>query len=168
VDVVRTGIYVSILEHKKETEKIKDVKDQVYKNKKLNGLRLIEMVEVGILRPVLDYLKNLKEKHNYSDEDISSEFESLLSNWKKITIFVKNEDKEEVIFNQAIKLIDNKEETFFIFAKGKAIETAQSVIVKLHNGKHLLEKDYVWFAEINNETIPPTYYCGIHSSDFLI
>jgi hypothetical protein len=168
VDVVRTGLYINILEHKGgEAEKIKNIKNQIFKNKKISGLRLIEMVTEGVIRAVLDHLKNLN-KYNYSREDIQSEFESLLSEWKEITIFVKNEDSIEGILKQAKEKIDKKEETFFILAKGNAITTACSVIVQLQKDKYLIEKGYVWFSETDPDTTPASYYCGIHSSTFLL
>ncbi|MFH1133022.1 MAG: ribonuclease P subunit p25 family protein [Nanoarchaeota archaeon] len=167
-DVVRTGLYILNLEHKREIEKIKEIKQEVFHHKKLLGLRLVEMVTEGVLRAVLDHLKNLKEKNNYSQEDILREFEMLLLAWKKITIFVRNEDPIQNVVKQAKDLIDKKEETFFIFAKGNAIETAFSAIVQLQKEKYLLDKGYIWFANMDSETFPPSYYCGIHSSTFLL
>jgi len=167
-DVVRTGLYILNLEHKKEVEKIKEVKQQVFDNKKILGLRLVEMVTEGVMRAVLDHLKNLKDKHNYSQEDILREFDELLQVWKKITIFVKNEDSIPYIVKQAKELIDKKEETFFIFARGKAIETACSSIIHLQKDKYLLDKGYVWFANMDSDTLPASYYCGVHSSAYLM
>ena len=88
---------------------------------------------------------------------------------KKVSFRQKLPLKEwEICTVPTKEMIDRKEETFFIFAKGHAIETACAVIVQLQKDKYLLEKGYVWFAETDPDTIPPSYYCGVHSSTFLI
>jgi len=167
-DVIRTACYVLILEEKKEKEKIEVIKTQVFKNKKLLGLRLVEMVQAGVIKAVLERLIMLKDKHNYENADLANEFENLLNDWRKITIFVQNEDSVEKIKDLSKKFIDKREETFFILAKGNATETAVSTIVELQKEKYLIEKGYVWFARSDHDTHPPTYYCGVHSSDFLL
>lgn len=166
VDVIRTGLYITTLESRGEIERIKEIKQQVFKNKKLPGLRLIAMVTEGIIRPVLEHLKDL-QKHKYLQDDIDNEFESLLSTWEKITIFVKNEDSAEMVIKNAKELIDKNEETFFIFAKGNSVNVACSALVQLQQDNYLLEKGYVWFAKTDPDTIPQSYYCAIHSSMYL-
>ena len=110
----------------------------------------------------------LKEKQKYCQEDLNNEFEDLIFKWKEITIFIKNEDNIEIIKSRTKEIIDKKTETFFIFAKGKAIETAWAVNVQLQKEKYILEKGYVFFAKMNKETAPYSYYCGFHSSMFLL
>ena len=168
IDVVRTGIYILHLEHKKKPEKIKDIKEQVFRNKKLIGLRLLAMIQAGILRPVLDYLINLKDKNNYCKDDLFSEFDNILNDWKRMSIFIQNEDSLSDIIKKTKELIDNKEETIFILAKGNAMENAFNLMVQLQKDKYLIEKGYVWFANTDNETEPPTFHCSIHSSTYLM
>lgn len=168
IDVVRTAIYINVLERKGNVEKIKEIKDQVFKNKKLPGIRLVEMVVVGVINPVLDRLKELKDKHNYSQDDVANDFEDLLYTWEKITIFVKNENTSEEIIKLVKEKIDKKESTFFMLAKGNAINIACEAIVTLNKEKYLLEKGYIWLAEQDPHTKPATYHCGFHSTTFLM
>ncbi|MBW2994101.1 hypothetical protein KY315_01620 [Candidatus Woesearchaeota archaeon] len=168
VDVVRTGLYILSLERKGEIDQINLVKQQVFANKQVSGLRLIGMVTEGVIKPALDYLKELKEKKNFSPEDLNKAFEDLLNEWEKITIFVKSDDFVETIFKKAKNMVDQKKQTFFIFAKGKAIAVACAAIVRLQKEEYLLEKGYVWFAETDLDTTPPSYYCAAYSSLFLM
>ena len=168
IDVVRTGLYLRILEQKGDVERIKEIKKQVFKNRKLAGLRLIEMVVEGVIEAGLDHLNKLKEKHNYSQEDLDNAFDDLLHTWEKITIFIRNENSVDEILSKTKELIDKKEETFFLFAKGKAIVTACSVLVQLQKEKYIIPHGYIWFISPDNQTVPPSYYCVFHSSTFLI
>ena len=106
--------------------------------------------------------------YNYSREYLENDFENVLSDWKRITIFIQNIDSKEKIKNQAKQFIDSSESTFFILAKGNSITTAQNVLVELQNERYLIEKGYIWFAKTANDTKPPTYYCGVYSSTYLM
>ena len=168
VDVVRTACYIMILEEKGDNNRVKEIKDSVFRNRKVLGLRLVEMVQNGVFIAVLDRLTTLKDKHSYSREDLENDFENVLSDWKRITIFIQNIDSKEKIKNQAKQFIDSSESTFFILAKGNSITTAQNVLVELQNERYLIEKGYIWFAKTANDTKPPTYYCGVYSSTYLM
>ncbi len=168
VDVVRTACYIMILEEKGDNNRVKEIKESVFRNRKILGLRLIEMVQNGVFVAVLDRLTTLKDEHKYSHEDLENDFENVLADWQRITIFVQNADSKEKIKTQAMQFIDASESTFFILAKGNAIATAQSVLVELQKEDYILEKGYVWFAKTSNDTKPPTYYCGVYSSTYLL
>lgn len=167
-DVVRTGLYIANLERqdRDNTERIKTIKDEVFKNKKMLGLRLQEMTTVGVINPVIDHLKTLKEKHHFSMEDLEAAFESLLANWTKITIFVKREHTKEQVIAQMAAMIERKEETFFVYASGKAKDAACFAIAELNVRGSFT--GYVWFSRVDPETRPPSYYCGFYSSTFLL
>jgi hypothetical protein len=168
IDVVRTGLYIATLERqdRDNTERIKAINDQVFKNKKLLGLRLLEMTVVGVIDPVIDHLKTLKEKHQFAAEDLEATFESILATWKKITIFVKGDDTKDHVMTQIRQMLTLKEETFFVYASGKAKDAACFAIAELNNASALT--GYVWFSRMNPETHPPSYYCGFYSSTFLL
>lgn len=167
-DAIRTAEFIMILEQKKDIERIKEIKGQVFRNLKLPGLRLVEMVQTDVIRAALDYVEDLKSKYSYSQEDINREFENLLMRWERITIFVKSDDAIEKIKQKSIDFIERKEPTFFLFAKGSAIDNTCLVIAELIKEKYVIQNGYIWFAQMIKETTPFTYYCGFYSSNFLL
>lgn len=158
VDVVRSALYVSLLEIKGDIDRIQEIRAQVFKNRKTLGIRLVEMTTIGLLDVVVVRLDELQDKQSYSKEELQNEFDEILTKWNSISIFIKNTDSLRSLYSRAEKMIDDNEPTFFVLAKGDAIKKAQKVATHLVEKKDLLGRQYDWNEFSNVKTEPPSSY----------
>ncbi len=64
---------------------------------------------------------------------LTKEFEKILDNWERITLFVKSEDNIDHILKEINWHVEQKQDFFFVFAYGRAIQHTIEAIAKLNN-----------------------------------
>jgi len=134
--LVRLGLGLKKLEN--DQEKLIRLRGNIYKKYDLHGLHIAEFVQNGILNHyialIIDGLRLI--------EDLEKEIENILNNIEKHVIFVKVQDKKELIIKKAITIVDAHSPNIFIVSgKKSAIKIVRECESQLEN--LLKEKDYV-------------------------
>jgi len=165
ITLVREGLRISYLNNDGRKKEIEKINDEVNKKYGRFGLRVMQIASTGELKNIVKYLVDLKLRKNYNILDLTKEFEKIVENWVKITSFIKTEHSKEHIQKEIINHIEQKEEIFFIFAYGRAVQPAIEVIAELNTKKKFSEK-YLLDSEMNKNKANIEYYrCFFESSD---
>ena len=140
LNLIREGLRVSYLNDNGRKKEIDDLKTEVNKRFGRFGLRIMSIASTGELEKVVAYLVDLKLRKNYNIIDLTKEFEKIVDNWNKITIFVKTEHTKIHITTEITRLMNNKEDIFFVFAYGSAVQNTIESIATLNINKEFSEK----------------------------
>ncbi len=143
LNFIKVGICISELSDKGERDKVTSIRNRIYKNKGWKELNIVNMGSTGAIKGILNYLTNLRLKE-YSQESITKEFERIIEEWEKITVFVSNEsNKDEVKLRVKEKVVANPP-LFFVFSYGsEANHHAYYAIAEL-NIEQIFQSKYIW------------------------
>jgi len=120
LDLLRVGIYISKLNDEGKRETIRKIKDHVYSKYGSRGIKIIDMGATSVIDSVASYLSDRKIRDNMNPLDLALEFDKLIEGWDKVTVFVKRDEKDNLIYKKILKCMDNYP-LFFVFAYGSAI-----------------------------------------------
>lgn len=148
IDLLRAGIYISKLNDEGKRDAVRKIKDGVYEKYGSRGIKIIDMGATGIIISVALYLSDRKIKNNLNPLDMALEFDKLLEEWEKATIFVKKDDDVTPIYSKILGHMD-KYPIFFIFAYGSAVLIAGKAIAKLNNEGTIHDKRYYFYTYPN-------------------
>jgi|GEM_PF-1381008 hypothetical protein len=144
LSIIKLGIKVMELSEEGKGDQINRIRNDVYKKYGTEGVRIISMGSTGVLIGVIQYLSDIKIKHNYDQKFLSDTFEKILAEWTKITIFHKKEDGQRVLESKIIKYMDDSYDLFFVFAAGVAGDQAAKGIASLKKKKEIQRRNYMF------------------------
>ncbi|MFZ3077212.1 MAG: hypothetical protein WA139_02040 [Candidatus Aenigmatarchaeota archaeon] len=144
ITLVREGLRISALNNEGRRPEIELIKGEVYRKYGSRGIKVLSIASTGEVKKVVEYLIDLKLRKNFNLIDLRNEFEKIVDNWEKITLFVKTDHDKDHIIKEIIWHIEQKQDLFFIFAYGSAIQHTIEIIAKLRNdgiyqGKYLID-----------------------------
>jgi len=158
ISLIRNGLRISYLNDEGgRKQEISLIKDEVNTKYKRMGIRIMNIASTGELEHVVRYLVDLKDRKNYNVSDLKAEFENIVSKWDKISIFVKTTDNSDLIKNKINKLMDNKEELFFVFAYKNAVIITITSIAEL-NTAGIFHDKYLFEANSSIDGAGIEYY----------
>lgn len=145
LNLVRVGIYIMELNDIGERQLINEIRDRVNKRYGSRGMKIINLGSTGTIFDVIDYLDTLKLRKGYNKEHIISEFNKILDDWEKITIFVKSGQDEKSLYQNIQLQMRLKHPIFFVFAYGKACSVAMKTIADMNNAGLITQKNHYLF-----------------------
>lgn len=146
--LVNIGIYIMQLNDNDKRELIKKIKNRVNKKHGRRGMKILHLGSTGVIYDVIEYLDRLKLTRGYDKEHIVSEFDKILDEWDKITIFVKSEEDKKVLRRNILLYITLKYPLFFVFAYGTACDVAKKTIADMDNDGLISQKNkYLLFGK---------------------
>lgn len=133
--ILRMGLILRKLEFLGEKERKQKLREDLIKKYKVKGLHIAQFVENGILNRYMGILLNDIE----SIENFKEKINDIIENIEKYVIFVKGDDKERFILEQALRITsDNLSMIFIVSGMGSAAE----LIKKLEERLIALLKEY--------------------------
>ncbi|NOR85536.1 hypothetical protein GQ473_05455 [archaeon] len=124
------------------------------------------IASTGELENVVKYLVDLRMRKNYNILDLTTEFEEIVKNWDRIASFIKTEHSKKEIEKEIIKHLEMKEEIFFVFAYGRAVQSTTEVIANLNNQKIFSGKYFLNGIWNKNKSNIDYYSCFFEKSTF--
>lgn len=147
--LVRDGLRISYLNDEGRRKEIEEIRKEARKKYGMRAIKILNISSTGELQRIVEYLIDLKIKKNYNIFDLTKEFEKILDNWEKITLFIKSEDDINHILKEVNWHIEQKQELFFIFAYGSAIQHAIEAIANLNNDGLFKNNNYLFESKID-------------------
>lgn len=146
LNLVRVGIYIMELNDIGERQLINEIRNRVNKRYGHRGMKIINLGSTGTIFDVIDYLDTLKLRKGYGKEHIILEFNKILDNWERITIFVKSEQDEKSLYQNIQIYMRLKHPIFFVFAYGTACSVAMKTIADMNNARLITQKNHylIW------------------------
>jgi hypothetical protein len=133
--ILRMGLILRKLEFLGEKERKQKLREDLIKKYKVKGLHIAQFVENGILNRYMGILLDDIE----SIENFKEKINDIIENIEKYVIFVKGDDKERFILEQALRITsDNLSMIFIVSGMGSAAE----LIKKLEERLIALLKEY--------------------------
>jgi hypothetical protein len=126
-----------------KTKIIERIKNEVYDKHGYEGIRVLNMGSTGVLMQIIQYMSDLKLKHNYSQKFMADHFDEIINQWKKITIFHKSEDGQKGLERNIIHFMDAHHDIFFVFSIGEVSGQAKLAIASLKNSNKISKKGYM-------------------------
>ncbi len=112
--LVKLGFRAEELNEQGNITAIARMKNNVFDNHRIEGIRILTMGTTGVLVGIIQYLSDMKIKNNYSQAVMADHFEKIIEDWMQITIFHKAEqgqkalEKNIIAFAQTYILVDAK------------------------------------------------------------
>lgn len=125
-----------------------------------NLLKAIKIVTTGAIVPVVDYLGELK-KEGFDEDYMTHEFDEILNNFGKYSIFVKATESEHEVFNKIEEKMLIQQKLIMVFSYGSAKINTTKAVAKLLKNK--IYEPYFYESKNNKEGEKDT-----HSSTFRI
>ena len=144
LSLIKVGIYISDLNIEGQQELVEKINEDIFKKYGKRGKRIMELGSTGVIRNIIEYISDLKIRKNYNRDDLIREFENILEDWNRITIFVKSNDTKDDIVNNLKKQIEFKYNLFFVFAFGSASVIAYNAIAQANNEGIISEGKYMF------------------------
>lgn len=143
ITLVRDGLRISYLNDEGRRKEIEEIKKEAYDKYGIRATKILNISSTGELERVVEYLIDLKMKKNYNIFDLTNEFEKIIDNWERVTLFVRSEHDLEYILKEINWHVEQKQELFFIFAYGSAIQHTIEAIAQLNN-KGIFRNKYIF------------------------
>lgn len=145
-ELILLGLYVDKLNKEDRRKEIDGIKERVHKKYGVNGIRVINLATTGAIIPIFWYLSDLKQRKNYCATDLAIEFDKILENWKKISIFVEKDIPKTELESKIRGYMIEQKPIFFVFSYAQvASKIAFSVLVKLNNDDAFSKGGYIFF-----------------------
>lgn len=157
LSLVRDGLRISYLNDEGRKKEIEKINDEIKKKYDRFGLRVMQIASTGELENIVRYLVDLKVRKDYNILDLTKEFEKIVENWLKVASFIKTEHSKEYIEEEITRHIEQKDEIFFIFAYGRAIQATIEAIAELNIQKKFSGK-YLFSGERSRNKANIEYY----------
>lgn len=148
LDLLRVGIYISKLNNDGKRDTVKKIREHVHSKYGIRGVKIIDMGATSIIESVASYLSDRKMRDNMNPLDLALEFDKLIDGWEKVTIFVKRDENESLIYKKIVSHMDNHP-LFMVFAYGSAVMIASRAIAKLNNEKVIQNNRYFFYTYPN-------------------
>lgn len=143
LDHIKVGITISELGGKGDIVGVNEIRKEIRKNKGSNALNIVKMGSTGAIMGVINYLDALR-RGDYSQKVIVEEFEKIISEWLRITVFVRKEDSKVHIGNIIKAKLSNRLPLIFVFSYGfDANSVAMHSISDLRNEGEIEPEDYI-------------------------
>jgi len=146
LDLIRTGLLIDYYRKnfsKANDDRIKQIKFDILKNpggKKL--LKIVNLPSTIFFSSIIKYLHNLKV-NNYPENHIQEEFEELVYDWEKSSLFVEKIDEIDKVKIFCHKQGEENNDRFFILAtKERAISIVEESLNALKEENFFLENFY--------------------------
>ncbi len=148
-DLIRVGYLISFLNKaggNKHRQRVDEIREQIKNTPNgRHSIKIINLVTTGGIVPVVDYLGELK-RNNYDEDYRNNVFDEIISDWKKYSIFVEAETKEEDIMKLIEFAMLDKQKLIMVFARGSAKECTTKAIAEMlkkpiSNGYHYDSKN---------------------------
>jgi len=148
--LVRDGLRISYLNDEGRRKEIEEIRNEARKRYGRRAIKILNISSTSELQRIVEYLIDLKIKKNYNMFDLTKEFEKILDNWEKITLFVKSEQEHNIdyILKEINWHIEQKQELFFIFAYSSAIQNTIEAIANLINESIFKNNNYLFESKI--------------------
>lgn len=143
--LIKLGLQISNLNAEGKRDAVTKINADVYRRYKKRGVRILTLGSTGVIKDVLEYLSSLKMRENLNQEDMGEEFDMILDNWLKITIFQKGQVTKERLKKEIQHHMGLGQKMFFVFAYGSACVSAMIAIAELNNEHKIREKGYMLF-----------------------
>lgn len=144
LSLVKLGLRIAELSEEGKVETIAKIKDKVYANYELEGIRVLDMGSTGVLEDVVLHLSSIKIKKNYSQTHMAKMFEKILDDWTKMTIFHRTDHGPKNLEEKIVHFMNSQLELFFVFAIGGAGDQAKRVVATLNNNKSIRNMGYMF------------------------
>lgn len=144
LSLVKLGLRIAELSEEGKVETIAKIKEKVYANYELEGIRILSMGSTGVLEDVVLHLSSIKIKKDYRQVHMAKMFEKILEDWTKMTIFHMTEHGPKELERKIVQFMNNQLELFFVFAIGSAGEQAKRVVATLSNNKSIRKNRYMF------------------------
>jgi hypothetical protein len=146
LNFVKVGIYISQLSDKGERDIVDKIKEEVRKTKGYRPLNIVHMGSTGAIKGVISYLDELKGK-GHLKESLIQEFERIIFEWEKITVFISKETNEGAVSGLIINKMKEGPTLFFVFSYGAmASAPAMCSIANLNKNNTIRENNYMFFT----------------------
>ncbi len=124
------------------------------------GVKIIYMGSTHVIHLVIDWLYDLKINKSYNIYDLVRNFERVLDDWEKVTLFVNKEMDPEVIKSEILEISKLKHDFFFIFALGNdAVSHTQLVVAQLIKDNFFKNNYYLPHSSSPYIGDLPSYMC---------
>lgn len=143
VTLVRDGLRISYLNDEGRRKEIDEIRKEAYERYGIRATKILDISSTGELQRVVEYLIDLKLRKNYNIFDLTKEFEKVLDDWERITLFVKSEHNIAHILKEINWHVEQKQDFFFVFAYGSAIQHTIEAIAELNN-KGIFRNKYLF------------------------
>ncbi len=143
--LVRVGLYLESLNIAGDSEKVEQIRTEIYERHGAIGSRIVSMGSCGLMSDIINMLDSLEATGKCSHEDIVHEYEYVLNKYDDIFMFVSKEETEaniELRINQQVAKLPS---SFFIVATGNAAKHGMTVIAKMNKEDGLRDKGYMFF-----------------------
>ena len=157
LNLIREGLRISYLNDEGRKEEIEKIRYEVNKRYHSFGIRVMTIASTGELENIVNYLFDLKIRKNLNILDTTKEFEKIVENWDKITIFVKSTDSKKEIQERIIFLKKQKQEIFFLFAYKSAVQSSIESIAQLKKQKEFYG-EYLISGKMSKDKSGDEYY----------
>ncbi|MCX9010147.1 MAG: hypothetical protein OIN66_03390 [Candidatus Methanoperedens sp.] len=142
--LIKLGFRADELNQQGNTVAIARIKDKVYENHKVEGIRILTMGTTGILIGIIQYLSDMKIRNNYSQAIMADHFEKLIQNWMKITIFHQAGHGQKTLERNILAFMKTNHQIFFVFSMGSASDQATKVIAQLRKDEIIYKNGYIF------------------------
>jgi len=133
--ILRMGLVLRKLENKGEREKKQELREDIMKKYKIQGLHVAQFVENGILNRYIGILLD----DISSIEDFKEKINDIIENIEKYVVFVKGIDSERSTLDLCLRITtSNLSMIFIVSGMGSAAETIKNIEERLI----VLLKDY--------------------------
>jgi hypothetical protein len=148
LEIIRVGLHIADLNEEGQREIVEEVRAEVYHDKGALGMKIIGMGSTHAIDAVIDCLSDLKMRDNLPQDYLAKELDRIISEWERITVFVKKDSDVANIKAEILKHIELRQLTFFVFSYGSvACNNGSRAIARLSNEKHIMQKGYLYFLK---------------------
>lgn len=144
LSLVKLALRIEELNDEGRTKIVERTKNEVYKKHGVQGVRVLNMGSTGVIIPIIQYMSDIKLKHDHSQTYMIDIFEKVIDQWKKITIFHKSEIGQKGLEKKIVDYMSAHYELFFVFSIGEASEQAKKAIASLSNSNKIRKKGYMF------------------------
>lgn len=142
--LIKLGFRVDELNKQGNTIAIAKIKNDVFENHGVEGIRVITMGTTGVLTGIIQYLSDIKIKNNYSQAIVADQFDNIITNWTEITIFHQTEKGQKTLEKSILTFMRNNYNIFFVFSMGSASEQATKLIAQLNKDNIIRKQGYIF------------------------
>ncbi len=142
--LIKLGFRAEELNELGNTKAIAEMKNSIYDNHGVEGIRILTMGTTGVLTGIVQHLSDMKIRNNYNQAVMADRFDKIIENWTKITIFHQTEKGQTTLEKSIRAFMKANYEIFFVFSMGTASSQATKLIAQLNKDEIIRKQGYIF------------------------